>query len=206
MELSENRILTILKENKLILLLSSIGLICLSIGLIQFVLPKNSDVVFEKGAESKGVVEAASTNSVIMVDIEGSVIKPGVYKLAPDSRIQDALVAAGGLSIDANREYVSKKLNQAQKLTDGMKLYIPSQTDHNASQDIISSGSEANASGQININSASASELDSLPGIGAVTAGKIIAGRSYTSIEELTSKKIVSPSVFEKIKDKISVY
>ncbi len=58
----------------------------------------------------------------------------------------------------------------------------------------------------ININTASESQLDTLPGIGPVTAQKIIVGRQYGSIDELLSKKVVGAKVFEQLKDKISVY
>ena len=74
----------------------------------------------------------------------------------------------------------------------------------------INTGTTSNtgvtASGLININSASESELDTLTGVGPVTIGKIIDNRPYNTLEELVSKKAVSKSVFEKIKDSISLY
>ena len=70
----------------------------------------------------------------------------------------------------------------------------------------MAGASGISASGLIDINAASESELDTLSGIGPVTAGKIIDNRPYGSLEELVSKKAVSSSVFEKIKDHISVY
>src|SRR3990167_11457681 len=61
----------------------------------------------------------------ISVDVSGAVINPGVYQLDESKRIEDAVLAAGGLTETANGEYVSKYLNMAQKLSDGMKIYIP---------------------------------------------------------------------------------
>jgi competence protein ComEA len=58
----------------------------------------------------------------------------------------------------------------------------------------------------VNINTASESELDTLPGVGNVTAGKIISNRPYNALDELLSKKVVNTGVFEQIKDKITIY
>ncbi|PIZ98145.1 MAG: transporter, partial [Candidatus Levybacteria bacterium CG_4_10_14_0_2_um_filter_35_8] len=71
-------------------------------------------------------------------------------------------------------------------------------------QAAVSNSGIAGNTGAINVNSASAQELDSLPGIGPVTAEKIISGRSYTSINDLLEKKVVSEKVFNQIKDKIT--
>ncbi len=139
--------------------------------------------------------------TTIKIDVEGAVEKPGVYELTKDSRIKDSLVAAGGLSADADREYVAKNINLAQKLIDGTKIYIPQKNEN-----LINLSNSGNASTLINLNLASASELDKLSGVGPTTAQKIIAGRPYQSVDELLSKKIVGKSVFEKIKDQITIY
>lgn len=136
--------------------------------------------------------------SVIKADVEGAVVSPGVYELKVNSRIQDLLIKAGGLSIEADREYVSKNINLAQKLSDGAKIYIPSVGE--------SSSNLSNLSHLININQASARDLESLPGVGPATSAKIISGRPYQTTEELISKKAVGKAVFEKIKDEITVY
>ncbi|MDZ4209575.1 MAG: ComEA family DNA-binding protein [Candidatus Curtissbacteria bacterium] len=119
-----------------------------------------------------------------------------------NTRVDDAIKAAGGLSPDAD----STRINLAAKVSDGQKLYIQ-RVGESVSQSV--SGSVGQVAGesvsQININTASESELDKLPGIGPVTAQKIIASRPYSSPEELLSKKVVSSSVYEKIKDLISL-
>ena len=61
----------------------------------------------------------------LTVHIDGAVEKPGVYSLNADSRVQDVLIYAGGLSAAADRQWVAKQLNLAQKVSDGMKIYIP---------------------------------------------------------------------------------
>lgn len=149
------------------------------------------------------VISATPTASAqLVVDVQGSVVKPGVYTLASDSRVKDALIAAGGLADNADREWVAKTLNLAQKVTDGIKIYIPNKD----SKSVVNSSVLGTKSTTLNINNCSLSDLDSLPGIGATRAQAIVDGRPYTTIKELVSKKILPQSVFEKIKDSISIY
>lgn len=93
----------------------------------------------------------------------------------------------------------------AQKISDGSKIYVPSQGENEAN---VQTGQVSGVSTQakININTASQSELEALPGIGPVTASKIISDRPYQKIEELISKKVVSRSVYDKIKDSLTLY
>lgn len=183
--------------------LALVGLMFLVYGLIALLGGSSSskDIMFEAGSEA---TESAKFKEII-VDVSGAVLKPGVYHLAFDSRVQDALVAAGGLSESADREWVAKNLNLALKLKDGVKIYIPS-----LGENITRSASPGQAgelsSSLININTASEGELDTLPGIGPVTAQKIINARPYETIEDLLNKKIVGSKVFEQIREKITVY
>lgn len=198
----------LIKKHWLPLSLGILGLIFFaygSIGLFSANKASSEDIVFEASAE-QGSKEAKT----ILVDVEGAVVKPGVYKLPQESRIQDGLVAAGGLSAQADREYIAKNLNLAIKLTDGAKVFIP------IIGEAVNGVSVLNASNTssegivvgtlIDINTALESQLDSLPGIGPVTAQKIITGRPYASVNELLDKKIVGAKVFDQIKEKISVY
>lgn len=195
------------KENLLIIATFSLGMIFLGIGLIQLLVHKDPAIKIESASGVKGASTGKEVTTKISIDIEGSVTNPGVYELDSTVRIKDALVAAGGLSDEADRDYISKTLNLAQKLTDGVKIYIPSLGEKvEVSTPNVSTINSSNPSGSININSASQIQLESLPGIGPVTAGKIIGGRPYTDISELLSRKIVGSSVFGKIKDLISVY
>jgi competence protein ComEA len=143
----------------------------------------------------------------IFVDVAGAVIKPGMYRFEIGARINDALVKAGGLALEADRDWVSKNLNLALKLSDGVKLYIPYEGT-TLRQGYEDQGSVAGTSitGKINVNSASISELDTLWGVGEATAKKIIEGRPYGSKEELLTKKVVKTNVYEEIKDEVVVY
>lgn len=199
-----SRIITTIKGNLVVSALISVGLICLLIGLIQYFAPVPQQIEF-KSAESV-MSASASASSEIFVDVSGEVDSPGVYTLASDARLQDALRAAGGLSADADREYVSKSLNLASKLHDGVKIYIPRVGEENIPVAVAEGRVSMNpASGVPSINSSSQSELEELPGVGPVTAQKIIENRPYTSLEELVSKKSVGQSLFGKIKDQISL-
>lgn len=142
----------------------------------------------------------------VTIDVEGAVVKPGVYHVATTGRIADALIAAGGLSSEADRQWVAQHINLASKLTDGEKIYIPRVGESSTIQAVAgaSDSTVSNDNGQvIDINSASLESLDSLPGVGQVTAQKIISGRPYTSIQDLQEEKIVGQKEFEKIQDLI---
>lgn len=175
------------------------GIILLSIGLMQlFYQPKNQ-IEFISGEDVEG---AAATE--IFVDVSGAVQTPGVYQLPGDARTQDALVAAGGFTADADREFVSKSMNLAAPLADGMKIYIPVKGEAWTANSNLGTITGSN-SGLISINSASQSELESLPGIGPVTASKIIDNRPYGAVDDLQSRKIVGQAIYQKIKDLVGL-
>lgn len=166
----------------------------------KFSQPGKPEKSFEiLGADSEAS-QAGKTTQTIFVDLEGAVVNPGVYELKAESRVADLLERAGGLLDKADQEYVSKVINKAQRLSDGVKIYIPFK-----GEKVENSFSESQ-SGLININSASAKDLETLNGVGEKTAEKIIDNRPYSSVEELVDKKVVSQSVFEKIKEEISVF
>lgn len=197
-----------LKPHWLPIVLGFAGLLFLLYGLTALSRPHDTkgEITFEAASDTSPLAKEAE-KKLVTVDVSGAVEKPGVYDLPSDARVQDALIAAGGMSTEADREKISKGLNLAAKLTDGGKIYIPKMGEEalaSSGQTVL--GSTTVSSGTININTASASELDKLQGVGQVTAEKIISNRPYGSIEELVSKKIIGQKVFEQIKGKISVY
>lgn len=192
-----DRLKSFSKNNLLILIFASLGMIFLIVGLIQLFTPRET-ISFQSSTESDN---STSKPEKILVDVSGSVSKPGVYSLAEDARIKDAIIASGGLAQDADRAYISRNLNLAQKIVDGAKIYIPSKNNPQEQQVL---GTTSQDTGIININTASAERLDTLPGIGKVTAGKIIDNRPYMTLEELVTKKAVTKKVFEEIKEKIT--
>lgn len=176
--------------------------------------------VFKSGFTSSTKVEVLNNSTQnqgvdkITVEIAGAVINPGVYKLAPGARIEDLLTASGGLSEDADRSWTDKYLNRAARLTDGQKIFVPSANQQSNTlsankSDYINQDREVLgvSNGELtNINTASLSELDKLPGIGQVYAQNIIDHRPYSTVEELISKGAIKQSLLDKIRDKISVY
>lgn len=143
----------------------------------------------------------------IKVDVEGAVETPGVYEVDVDTRVDEALRLAGGFSENADSNWIERSLNRAARLVDGQKIYIPRQGEEIKSQiPQLRQGFDGQANPNIiSINTGSQVELESLPGIGPVTAGKIISARPYSGIEELVQKKIVGQKVYGQIKDKIGL-
>jgi competence protein ComEA len=152
----------------------------------------------------------------VVVDVQGAVARPGVQRLPTGSRIGDAIVAAGGFGPRVAAERVGRELNLAALLRDGDHVFVPSRDDPGgptgSTRPSGSSGSSGSASGAgsgpIDLNHATASELDALPGIGPVTANKIVAARDerpFASVDELRSRKIVGAATYDRIKDLVVV-
>ncbi|KKS47167.1 hypothetical protein A3J20_05595 [Candidatus Gottesmanbacteria bacterium RIFCSPLOWO2_02_FULL_42_29] len=163
--------------------------------------PAEEGIIFSSEA-------SPSASLYIKVDIEGSVVKAGLYEFSEGERIEDAIKKAGGLTEKADLPWIEKNMNKAAKLSDGGKIYIPSLGE--AKEGPLAVGKTENnllgvTSKLININTASQAELEALPGVGPVTAGKIISGRPYGKLEELKEKKAVGQALFDKIKDKITI-
>jgi competence protein ComEA len=173
-------------------------------------------------AEGAGGGMPSAGPATLIVEVAGAVVRPGLYTLSPGSRVGEAIAAAGGYGprVDATR--ADLEINLASPLHDGEKIRVPSRDDPpgpvagpggggaaGGSSGSASGGASAGASGGlIDLNRATASELDTLPGIGPVTAGKIIAAREeqpFTRVEELRERKIVGGSVFGKIRDLVTV-
>jgi competence protein ComEA len=210
----EEKLLPFLKEHAIALVIGVAGLIFLGYGLISLSMQQsgNSTSQFQPSKSLSAPVKSPVSQSIkqMTIDVEGAVIKPGVYKLPPNSRVQNAIIAAGGLSQNADRQKVAQTLNLAAPLTDGAKIYIPAvgeqMTGSDGASDTSSGGAPGISTNPVNINTAGESELDALPGVGPVTAQKIISNRPYQSVEELLDKKIVGQSEYGKIKDMVSIY
>lgn len=193
-----------LVANKLTVFILVVGIILIGLGFLGFKVidfTSSQPKVEILETEDNKVGDLSSSNK-ITVEASGELVKPGVYELTAGSRVNDLLILAGGLSANADRDWVAKNVNMAAKLSDGGKIYVPKIGVQNGEF----GGFEGSLGTKININTASESELDSLPGIGAVTAKKIIDGRPFERPDELLQKKIVKSNVWENIKDKISVY
>jgi competence protein ComEA len=195
----------ILKDNLPQIILAGLGVILLGTGFFLFggLRGGEEEVEIETEEEEKGEV---------MADVGGAVESPGVYKLAEGARINDFLIVAGGVSAEADREFLARYVNLAQKVKDGAKIYILKKSDNGVmpkealKTEGIVAGAAASNAGAVNVNTASSAELEKLWGIGEATAQKIIEGRPYASAEELLEKKILKKNVYEENKDKLVVY
>ena len=181
---------------------------------------KNSRENIDQTVISNGQSEKVLSEK-IFVDVSGAVKKPNIYQVDFGARIKDVIDKAGGLSDDADVLFFNRNYNLARIVNDQEKIYIPSImeidngifTQNQRTLDYVLP-SEASAKEDyqqieiqslINLNSAAAEELDQLPGVGQVTANKIIDNRPYSTLEELLIKKIVNKGVFEKIKSLITL-
>lgn len=147
----------------------------------------------------------------VFVHIDGAVVAPGVYEMTGSlPRVNDAVIAAGGLAGDAD----TSALNLAAVLSDGEKIHVPRQGEAVAAVQNSSGAASgpdvgASSSGVININTATAEELDSLPGIGPSTAAAIVEDRErngpFVNPEDLMRVSGIGEGKFSKLKDQIRV-
>jgi len=155
------------------------------------------------------------TPGPLRVDVAGAVHTPGVYTLPAASIIADAIAAAGGPSDDADLD----RVNKAVPLTDGMQVYVPHRAEVVAPQPVEPVTAKAAAApltetgavgaseggARLDINTATLTELDTLPGIGPATAQRIIDGRPYGALEDLMRVKGIGLVTFDKLKERIQV-
>ncbi len=150
----------------------------------------------------------ASAGSLV-VDVQGAVSRPGIVHLPSGSRVADAIAAAGGYGPRVAADRVGRVLNLAALVRDGDQILVPSRDDpaDEASAAPPAMGTSGGG-GPIDLNHATATELDSLPGIGPVTAAKIIAAREeqpFATVEDLRTRKVLGSATLDKIKDLVVV-
>lgn len=148
---------------------------------------------------------------LVVVHVVGAVREPGVYRLAPGSRALDAVATAGGLTEEADQA----SLNLAAVVTDGQQIVVrprPAAPLSVTAEEPLATPESAvglAAPSRLNLNTASASELDSLPGIGPAYAQRILDRRQrlgpFQAIEQLRDEKLVPAATFERIKDLVTV-
>ncbi|MCW1949376.1 MAG: ComEA family DNA-binding protein [Candidatus Shapirobacteria bacterium] len=186
------------------------GLLVLGIILVIAGIGMNFQNSFWERAEVKLVKKEISitpindvqVDSKVTIDVGGEVINPGIYTLDKEARVNEALVVAGGLSAKADRDWVEKNLNKAEKLVDGQKLYIPK-----VGENVL--GSNTTEIKIVRINSATVEQLDTLNGIGPAMAERIVDYRTknggFKNVEELKLVSGIGDKLFEKIKDEVGL-
>ncbi len=191
------------KTKFMLLCILLVGCVLTSIAAERLSAPEPVTAVKPQTQENK-------TQKLITVYVSGAVERPGLYELPAGIRAQEAVAAAGGATEYANLE----KVNLAKKLKDGSQVNVPALKSSKAIQRqsgksaVTGEANTAAARGLVNINTASVAELDSLPGVGAVTAQKIADYRQqhpFEKIEDIMQVRGIGEAKFNKMKDRITV-
>jgi competence protein ComEA len=180
-----------------ILLGTLLGLLCGAVIYLTAVPPKGKPIL----------LQAAPTSSPFVIFVTGAVNHPGVYSLPRSSRVADAIEAAGGTLDTAD----TKLINLALHIRDGDRINVPYEGEKSAVPPAGYSGDLQNTTTSylININSASQTILETLPGIGATRAREIILYREtngdFKSIEDLQKVTGIGEATLERIRSLITV-
>lgn len=141
------------------------------------------------------VPERAAAAPKLVVHVAGAVRQPGLYRLAEGKRVADAVARAGGATAPAD----TASINLAAPLADGMQVVVPSR---------VAGAAGTAAVGRVSLSSASVAELDALPGIGPVTAQKIVDHRlahgGFRSVDDLDAIPGIGPVRVEQLRELVS--
>jgi competence protein ComEA len=167
-------------------------------------LPQPVEVRTDASAPAPGpTVTAGESAAPILVDVAGWVRRPGVYEFAGGARVIDAIEAAGGARPGAQLS----ALNLAAPLADGTQILVP--REGAALPSPVPGSGTAASGGLVNVNTATAEELETLPGIGEVTAQAIIDHRTengpFTSVDQLLDVTGIGDVTLENIRDLVTV-
>jgi competence protein ComEA len=153
-------------------------------------------------ASATPTVVEIPTPQPLRVYVSGAVVRPDVYDLPPGSIVKDAIHAAGGATEDADLDCI----NLALPLSDALHVYVPRVGE--ASPPAPDLRSPSSGGGTVNLNTATATELETLPGIGPVLAQRIVEYRQthgpFQTIEDVMDVAGIGPATFEEIQDLIS--
>ena len=157
-----------------------------------------------RSATGAGATAAApSRTAEVVIHVAGAVVRPGVYRLTDGARTVDAISAAGGARADAD----VARVNLAARLSDGLRVYVPMIGETAAPP--VDGSSDTAEQGPVNLNAATADQLDALPGVGPATASAIIAYRRdhgpFGTIEQLLDVPGIGPSKLAQIRSLIVV-
>lgn len=157
------------------------------------------------GAIGENASDEETTQKQYYVHICGAVSKPGVYCVEEGSRLYEVILLAGGMTQDAADEAV----NQAEEVSDGMQIYIPTRAEVKDGSSYVPVAGEVDHDGRVNINTADLEQLCTLPGIGETRAQAILSYRAehgaFQSVEELMNVAGIKAGVYEKIKELIRI-
>jgi competence protein ComEA len=182
------------------------ALILGSLALVAFMGVRPAGEVQVVSGPNGSAPAVAGSQALVVVQVAGAVARPGVYSLPVGSRVADAIRAAGGYSADLDPRAAETKLNLAAKLQDAQAIVVPRRGETTSASS--GAGAASVPEGTLNLNTATSAQLDALPGIGPATAAKIIASREqrpFTSVNDLTTRKLVTAATLAKFRDQVAV-
>lgn len=161
----------------------------------------STSIVGETGVPSSPKLPAPAER--VLVHVAGAVVEPGVYDLASGARVRDAVVAAGGPTADADWN----ALNLAAVVSDASRVYVPV-VGEDVPPEVLGASGAAVANGPVDVNRATAEELDQLPGVGPATATAIVTERDrngpFVDVDDLDRVPGIGPAKLDALRDLVT--
>jgi len=167
-----------------------------------------TDETLEGSAVDAARLPARSDPVMLVIDVEGAVVRPGLVRVPAGARVADVLELAGGFGPGADLAATATMLNLAQEVTDGSKVVVPAIGGGPGDPGAPDAGIASDATGPVDLNRATEAELDALPGVGPATIARIVAARAeapFASVDELRSRGIVGEATLAKLRDLVTV-
>lgn len=196
-----------MSKNERILTVAIVVLLGMLIWIGKDTIDKKSEQTIPDGFEAINKASTVPENkpseqeiSSLIVDVKGAVKTPGVYEMKPGNRVNDAIVRAGGFSMDAD----ATRVNLAQILKDEMVIYVPrvGEVQPDIQKDAVEEG-------KVNVNKGSAEQLETIPGIGPSKAKAIIDYREengpFSDVNDLMNVPGIGTKTVEQLKEYITV-
>lgn len=154
---------------------------------------------------SDAAVTSPTSPVTLVVQAAGAIVRPGVYRLPDGARVIDLIDAAGGATADADTQLVAL----AAPLTDGIRVYVPKVGEPAPPPISATGGAAGGPVAPIDLNAATAEQLDALPGVGPATAAAIVAHRQeigrYTTVDELLGVRGIGPAKLDALRSFVTV-
>ncbi|MBQ9041980.1 MAG: helix-hairpin-helix domain-containing protein [Eggerthellaceae bacterium] len=182
-----------------------LAMVAVAVGFVLSGAATSSNFELENSYEAEPAKQALESERTLFVHVSGAVNSPGLYEVGQGSRVADAVQAAGGFAEDADAD----SCNLARVLDDGEHIVIARYAEETPESPSTSGEGSSNAASLININTASEAQLETLPGIGASTAAKIVKDREsngpFKSVQDLTRVSGIGDKKLEALVDLVCV-